>query len=237
MPVAVTPPAPAVETERDGGFTLVELLVAMGIFTMLMAIVTVVFINGIGAIRTTTTSNDVQAQQENAMLWMSRLLRYTDNPTTSANPPAAIVQATPTSMAFFSYAGVDTVDRLPYKVVLCKTTRGVESFVWAPTLSNGAPVVVGSPNMTVPACNDTGATGSKRRLLLPIANDRSPALGFRYWRKHIPADGAGTADVELVPSGSLTTAQLAQLDKVEVTLTDAKLGTTLDQIVALANER
>lgn len=213
---------------RDGGFTLVELLVAMGIFAVLMAIVSVIMANGLRTIRDATTANTVQAQQQNALLVMSRQVKYIDNPVNSGNPPAAILQATPTSMVFFTLSGSGPVDRLPYKVMLCTTPRGVEQFSWAPALTNGAAVLSTSPNMTVPACTDAGGAGATRRILLPNASDTAPALGFEYF------DAAGAA---LVPSGSLSADQLKSLASVRVSLSDPALGGALQQTILLVNER
>ena len=212
----------------DAGFTLVELLVAMGIFAILMAIVSVIMVNGLGSIRDATTANTVQAQQQNAMLALSRQLKYIDNPVNSGNPPAAILQATPSTMVFFTLSGSGAIDRLPYKIMVCTTARGVEQFSWPPTLTNGAAVLSTSPNMTVPACTDAGGAGATRRVLLPDQSDTAPAIAFEYF----DADGAA-----LVPTGSLSTAQLDQLASVRVTMSDPSLGAPLQQTVLLVNER
>lgn len=221
-------PHGTVSPRDDAGFTLVELMVAIGIFGVLMAMVSVLMVSGLGAIRDASTANTVQAQQQNAMLVLSRHVKYIDNPVNSGVPPAAILQATPTSLAFFTLSGTGTVDRLPYKVMACRTARGVETFTWAPTLVNGAAVLSTSPNMTVPTCDDAGATGAARRVLLPVANDTDPAIAFRYW------DADGT---ELVPSGQLTAAQLDALERVTVSLSDPSLGGALEQSITLVNDR
>ncbi len=225
------------DPSRDDGFTLIELMVSIGIFGILMAMVSVIVINGMGSLRTATTGNTVQAEQQNAMLVTSRLVRYIDNPVNSGVPPAAILQATPTSLAFFTLSGTGNVDRLPYKVMLCTTQRGVESFTWAPALVNGAAVPNANPNMSVPTCNDAGAVGAMRRVLLQNAQDTQPSMAFRYWRARTVADGIGTGDIEILPSGSLTTAQLALLSSVTIVLSDPSLGGSLEQTVVLANER
>ena len=229
---AVTPQA-----RRDGGFTLIELMVAIGIFALLMALVSVILINGIRSIRVATTANTVQAQQQNTMLVLSKLVKYIDNPLNTGVPPAAILQATPSSMAFFTLSGTGIVDRLPYKVAVCRTPRGVETFTWSPTLVNGAAVVNTSPDMSAPACTDAGAAGSRRRILLPDAPDTNPTAAFRYYRERTAADGVGTGDIELVPVGVLTAAQLALLHRVEITLSDPSVGAPLQQSIVLANER
>lgn len=221
----------------DAGFTLIEIIIAISLFGILMALVSVLMINGLRTMRVATTANTVQAQQQNAMLAMTRQVKYIDNPTSGTNPPAAILQATPTSMVFYSLSGSGNVDRLPYKVMMCTTTRGVESFTWAPALTNGAAVLNASPNMTVPTCDDTGATGATRRILLPNDNDTAPSLAFTYWRARTAADGAGTGDIQLIPSGALTTAQIATLTKVKIRLSDPALGSPLEQTVVLVNDR
>ena len=213
---------------RDSGFTVVELVVAIGIFVMLMALVTVLMLNGLRSLRVASTANVVQAQQQNAALALTRLLRYIDNPVNGiSTPPAAILQATPTSMAFFTLSGTGPVDQLPYKVAICPMPRGVETFSWAPALVNGAAVLNTSPNMTVPACTDAGATGATRRVLLPNESDTAPTLGFRYY--------AGAT--ELIPNPALTTQQLATLTSVAIRLDDPSLGSPLEQTVVLVNDR
>ena len=224
-------------TGSDRGFTLIEVMVAIGLFGVLMALVSVLMMNGLSALRAASTANTVQAQQQNAMLAMTRAIKYIDNPTQGTNPPAAILQATPTSLAFYTLSGAGSVDRLPYKVMMCTTTRGVETFTWAPALTNGAAVLNLSPNMTVPTCNDAGANGSTRRVLLPNDRETAPSLAFTYWRARTAADGAGTGDIQLVPSGALTTAQLALLTKIKVRVEDPALGAPLEQTVVLVNDR
>lgn len=222
---------------RDDGLTLVELIVAIGIFGLLMAMVSVFVIRGVGAIRDASTANTVQAQQQNAMLAISRQLKYIDNPVNAGVPPAAILEATPSSLAFFALSGTGDVDRLPYKVLLCTTERGVESFTWPPALTNGGAILDTTPDMSIPTCDATGGAGAVRRILLPDDDRTAPSMSLRYWRAATPLDPQGSDDIEMVPAGSLTAAQLDQLTKITVTLTDPSLGAPLEQTVVLVNER
>lgn len=221
----------------DQGMTLVEVLVALGVFGVLMGMVTAIMIGGLRSIASASTANEVQAQEQNSMEWMSRLLRFIDNPVKNTSTNAAILSATPASMSFFTYAGTGTVDREAYRVMLCTTSRGIESFVWEPALSAGVPVNNTSPNMIAPTCDDTGANGSQRRVLVPKTTKHTPSMAFRYWRERTAADGVGSGDIELVPSGSLTTTQLAQLAKVQITLNDTLVTVPLTQTVMLVNSR
>ena len=70
----------------DRGLSLVELMVAMAVFSVLMVMVSALSIQGYSAVRNATSLTEVQAEQQNAMLWMSRLLRYTDNPYEAGTP-------------------------------------------------------------------------------------------------------------------------------------------------------
>ena len=221
----------------DDGMSVVEVLIALSVFVILMGVVSVVLISGIRSMRQASTANVLQGQQQSAIEWMSRLIRYADNPTSTNPPTPAILQATPTSMTFFTYSGTGTVDRQPYKALLCTTTRGVESFIWSPSLVSGVPTEVASPDLTVPICSDVGPVGAQRRVLVPAAADHTPSVAFRYWRARTAADGPGTSDIELLPAGALSAAQLEELSKVQVILNDTLVTVPLDQTVLLVNER
>jgi hypothetical protein len=121
--------------------------------------------------------------------------------------------------------------------MICTSDRGVETFTWAPTLVNGAAVLDTAPDMSIPTCDDAGATGALRRVVMQDARDTEPALSLRYWRDRTAADAEGTGDVEMVPAGALTAEELDLLTKVTIGLSDPSLGTPLEQTVVLANER
>ena len=63
---------------KDDGITLIELIVAMGIFSLLMIVTSIFMISGVRSIRDTTGRNSVQQEQQNASEWISRLIRYAD---------------------------------------------------------------------------------------------------------------------------------------------------------------
>jgi prepilin-type N-terminal cleavage/methylation domain-containing protein len=86
---------------RDRGFTLVELLVSIGIFALLMALVSVFMVTGLSALRDASTANSIQAQQQNAVIEMSRQVRYIDNPVPKGVGQPAIFWASPDRMVFF----------------------------------------------------------------------------------------------------------------------------------------
>ncbi|MDO8732078.1 MAG: prepilin-type N-terminal cleavage/methylation domain-containing protein [Actinomycetota bacterium] len=212
-------------TADDAGFTLIELIVAMGIFSLLMAIVTTLFIRGIQTIQVAEQSSATQIQQQNAMEWMSRLLRYADNPVEGPTPPEAITEATTTAMTFTTYSGTGPVDRIPYKVRLLNTLSGITSQVWTPDFASGAAVLTNG----VP----TYASSANTRVLVQVEGNQLPSLHFQYWTT---VNGVSTI-VAPAADGTLTALQRDSLSKVELLITDSSSAQTLDQTVYLVNER
>ena len=243
---------------NDRGFTLIELLVSIGIFALLMALVSVFMVTGLSALRDASTANSIQAQQQNAVIEMSRQVRYIDNPVPRGVGQPAILWASPDRMVFFSLSGSGEVDRLAYKVMLCTSEFGVESFVWAPTIDSGsadaASTVNADPDMTVPTCDENGEThwtyevGNdlltkpvQRRLLVDKDNLSDPRVGFRFFEG---ADEIQKLDAETSAwqetNGELLELSAEEMDRitrVEIVLTDPSLGAPLTQSVLLVNER
>ena len=243
----------------DRGFTLVELLVSIGIFALLMALVSVFMVTGLSALRDASTANSIQAQQQNAVIEMSRQVRYIDNPVPKGVGQPAILWASPDRMVFFSLSGSGEVDRLAYKVMLCNSELGVESFVWAPTLDAGtasaASTVNIDPDLSVPTCDDAGAAhwtydidGStvtkpvQRRLLVDKDNLSDPRVAFRFFEgvNEIQKIDVNTNSWQETAGGELLELSAEEMDRitrVEVVLTDPSLGAPLEQSVLLVNER
>ncbi len=133
--------------------SLVEVMVALGIFLLIMGVVTTAAIMGFRTIATATQVSDISVQQQNALLWTTRLLRYADNPVEGSTPTPWVVPrsvaATPGSsaMTFYTYSGTGPQDGVPYRVTLGSdatgnvTTRiatpqqvsGYSGWCWEPT--------------------------------------------------------------------------------------------------------
>lgn len=209
----------ATDTRRDdSGFSLLELIVAMGVFSALMVLVTAVFVSGLGTIADVTANANVQQEQQNAMESMTKLLRYTDNPVETSIPPAAIEVASAAAMTFYTYSGTGAIDRVPYKSVLSTTSNGVQSQVWSPTIVAGTP---------------TYSTTPFTRILVRSTPQHTARMAFRYWST------SKGVDTELVPVAgqSLTAAQATSVSKVEVTVSDSASNQSLSQTVLLVNPR
>ena len=68
------------ERRGDAGFSLIELIVGLGIFTILMMIVTAISVSALGGISEARQRSELQAEAQNAMEAISRLLKYADVP-------------------------------------------------------------------------------------------------------------------------------------------------------------
>lgn len=202
---------------RDEGFTLVELLVAMSIFSVLMIIVTTIFVSGLRGVTLLNADSTVQQEQQNSALWISRLLRYTDNPWEGSAPPAAIDAANGTSITFYTFAaaGTSTYDRQPFKVTVKKSGTDIVSEITNPVASGGTYTWPGTP------VTRTLVRGTKKNV---------PTLALRYY------DGQGT---ELIPpTDAAAFATWARgVESVRFTITDSGSAELVDQTVMLANPR
>lgn len=146
----------------DAGFTLVELMVSLGVFSILMIIVGGVIIWGFGAIRQVSARSDAQTEAQNAAEWAARLLAYTDSPDLTTG---AITEAGPTSITFYTYSGTGAKYGVPYKARL-----------YVATLPNGQKVVRSA--IFTPTQNGTtwtwSSTATTRDLLTVPAGSASP---------------------------------------------------------------
>ena len=225
---------------KDDGITLIELIVAMGIFSLLLILTSIFMISGVRSIRETTGRNSVQQEQQNAAEWISRLLRYADNP--YANSPvvpsfdyAGSVSGKPV-VTFYTFAGAGKADRVPYKVTLAQTAKGITTSTWAPDMSTGRPVytaAVANACRTVPV--DSTCT---TRLLVPETSTNKPTLTVKYFKAGTPSPGIpAPAMVELVPpvNGTLTPAQIATLRAVQFDIGGSSATQSVAQKVVLAN--
>ncbi len=185
--------------------------------------------------------------KQNAVIEMSRQVRYIDNPVPKGVGQPAILWASPDRDGLLLAVGIGRIDRLAYKVMLCNSDLGVESFVWAPTLENNDasfPSSVDSvPNTMVPPCSDDAAThweyvvdGTtmtkpvQRRLLVGKDNLSDPQVAFRFFE--------GDVEIQKLDQGvSLSLDELDRITRVEIVLTSPSLGAPLEQSVLLVNER
>lgn len=175
------------DPNHDEGFSLIELVVAMGIFSLLMVIIGALSISAFGAIREATSRSEIQTRSQNAMEWTSRLLRYADSPEDGS---AAIFDASSTGLSAYTYAGTGDVADVPSRVRIFAEPQldgstAVISEVIEPARVNGEWVWTGAP---------------KRRVLLTIDDAVGSPLGIEYYVCD-PEDGC-TDPQAFTPTGS-----------------------------------
>lgn len=214
----------------DRGLTLVELLVAMAVFSVLMVMVSAISIQGFSAVRNATALTEVQAEQQNAMLWMSRLLRYADNPYEAGTPPPAITSAIVSADGVSrDLAFVYPTSDLPTGEPTMRMARfsiaangDVISRVWEPSLATGVPTF-------------DQAQAPSTRTLVRSRIGHTPSLSFTYWA----VDGTTQTQLSPPPATDVPafTAWAEDVDKVTITLTDTDGQQPLAQTVMLVNPR
>lgn len=206
----------------EDGFTLVELVVSVGILSVLMAVISTFAIAGIKNIRTLSTLSNVQAQEQDAGEWLSRLLRFADNPVETLPVTPAVTFAGSTAgapvLTFHTYSGTGATDRVPYKVTLTTSPKGIVTTVWTPDMSSGTPTYTGVGH---------------ERVLVATQPGNTPTLRLRYW------GGTAGAPVELLPpvNGTLTTAQMNALRSIQFTISGSGSNMIVDRTVVLQNPR
>lgn len=208
-------------TRRDDGFTVIELIVAIGIFSILVIISGAAMITGMRAVHDQTDRQVLQGEEQNAALWLSRLIRNIDNPydtvpTAPAITFAGFTNGRPT-LTFTTFAGIGTVDRVPYKVTIEQTATSIDTVVIAPDMSSGIPVF--------------NAANGQRRSIVTSSTGVTPKLTLKYYTS------LGPPPVELTPpaNGSLTAAQLATVKAIEFTITGTTQGQAVKQTVVIGN--
>lgn len=213
----------------DSGVTLIELIVAMGVFSVLLVLITGLVVQATRALNSAAGDANVQQQQQNAILWMSRLLRYADNPVETSPLPSAIESATGSALTFYSFAGTGPTDRVPYRVTLraCPPAStacqegDVISEIQAPAMLNGRLATPSSPTFGTAAV----------RSLVRAQPDRIPSVRFTY----LDADDNDLLAAD--PGGTVPTERHADIAAVRVLVTDPDSGMFADQTVRLVNPR
>jgi prepilin-type N-terminal cleavage/methylation domain-containing protein len=182
--------------EGDAGFTLTELLMAMAIFGILMAIVGGAMLSGFSTIRTVIAETSDQADVQNSAEWTTRLLRYMAIPT---GRTTAIDQLGPTSITFYTFSGTGDRNDVPYKARISTITNAngstsLVSDLWTPTmvaaawtwpepatrrtLLTVAPGVAAPLRLTLATCDSlTDCTSVKREIVPAVLGPVSLDVG------------------------------------------------------------
>jgi prepilin-type N-terminal cleavage/methylation domain-containing protein len=219
----------------DSGFTMAEMMVALGVFSALAVISGAAMLSVFSGIRSVSAGTEVQVESANSAVWISRLLRY------AATPPGtqeAFTVAGPETLTFTTWAGAGTEPDVPYRVRLgiVATPEGTQQLV-----SDVAPGELQQGSWTW--SGNWGSTdapvGANRRILLEVPGDAAVPVQFTLWACQPSADCAATArDATPTNPGAISLNEGERLFAVDVVLgdTDDPL-TALTQRVGLVNLR
>lgn len=225
MSAAATSPAP-VRRPTDAGVSLAELLVAIMVFGIVMAVATSTFISLTRATSQSRSIDTATRQATNGMDSMARVVRSASNnpvPNSAAPTPAFSVAGVSelTLISSVNLTGSTTKPQLTtYRVD--PATRGL---VESTTQSVGV-----SASASSTFWQFTGATTS-RVLASPVRGTATPL--FRYY-------DVGGAEILPAATGYLTDAQEKSIASVSITLTvgradSATAGVTLSTVAVLSN--
>jgi len=219
--------------------SLVELMIALAIFLFIMGVVTTAAIMGFRTIATATALSDISVQQQNALLWTTRLLRYADNPSEGATPVSWVVPRSvstspgASAVTFYTYSGTGPTDGVPYRVRLSlDADANVISRIVTPQAVPGYDSWCWEPG-DAPACARVTADVSTR-VLVSAREGHTPGLTLTF------QDDAGTPIA--VPGTGATdaawTAWAPTVDAVTIRIFDQQTPTrVVEQTVRLENPR
>ena len=210
-------------TDADGGFTLIELVVAMAVFSVLMIMVGAITLSGFSSIRAITSRSEIQQESQNAAEWATRLIRYTALP---EGQTAAITAAGPSAIRLFTYSGTGSKNDVPYEAYLfvvanADGTSSLVSDVWTPTAVSGG---------------WTWNEAPARRELLRVPAGVGTPLSIRVFACNALTGCASREEVTPASYGPITLAEGRVLESVEFSIGDpANARNRVTQQVRLVN--
>lgn len=209
------------DLRRDEGFTLAELMVALGVFSVLAVISGAAMLSVMTGIRTVSSGTELQVEAQNSAVWVSRLARYADAP---PGVDDAFLAASPTDLEFYSWAGAGPDSDAPYLVRLAveMTESGAQVLI-----SETTPGIWSSGSWMWPMDRDPDAT--TRRLLLEVGSDEASPANFELWACNPSAGCANTA--RKVTPASLGPVLLEEGERLFAL--DIALGQTDDDLAAV----
>jgi prepilin-type N-terminal cleavage/methylation domain-containing protein len=230
---------------REDGFTMVELLVSMGIFAILMVIITGAMLSGFSTIRSMTVASELQTDQQNAAEWISKLIRFADNPYDATVTVPAIEQASASAtgvptLTWYTFGQAGASERVPYKVTLTQvpysptaTLPGIRTTVQEERVTSTGLEAVGTP---------------KTRVLVPATKAQTPMLALEYTAVPKSPDTCTLYSASLDSTGlwcrivpannaALTSAQITALAAIRFTITGNQSVSSVSQTVVMGNQR
>lgn len=220
--------ADAPESTRDAGFTLVELIVAVMLLGVVIAIVSSFFVTSTRLVSLTQSTSQGTGSAANTMNELSRVIRFgADNPIIGDSlPTPAVIVATGTTLTMFSYvdsytSATSTQTRPQIVQFTVDANRRIVEKRWLPSSALDG-------NFIFPALTTTPA--SSRIVGGPIAV--TPAGGAPLF-SYVSSTGATLAQ----PTGGadFTTDQLRSIAAISVTVRIGAVQNQPSSAVVLEN--
>jgi type II secretory pathway pseudopilin PulG len=167
----------------ESGMSIIELVVAMAVFSGLMVIVGGAMLSGFSGMRDGLTRSEQQSSAQLAAEWSGKLLRYIGVP---EGQTTAILEASPTSITVFTYSGTGEKHDVPYRARLFVTTAADGSRTLSSEIITPRQVTGGW----------TWTAAPERRDLLTLPRTASAPLAVGVWVRNpatIPAAAARNA--------------------------------------------
>jgi prepilin-type N-terminal cleavage/methylation domain-containing protein len=214
---------------QDAGFTMIELLTAIGVFSILMVIVGATTLSGFSAIREANSRSAIQQESQNGMEWVSRLLRYAKSPNGLLN---AMPEATANAVTVYTYSGTGRKEDVPYLARVYAQPAAVGTGTWVMSRVTTPKSINGVWDYA------TAPVEFAERILLKIpAGVPGSAVSFTYYACTPSVDCAATRRLVTPPaSGPLVLGALEVPESIIVSIGDPGLpGTRVTQAVKLVN--
>jgi len=213
----------------DAGFTLAELMVALGVFSILAVISGAAMLSVMSGIRTVSASTEIQVEAQNSAVWVSRLLRY------AAIPPgseSAFLSADQQSLVFHTWAGAGPTPDSPYRARLGVITApdGAQQLISdvAPgRLQDGE--WAWSGNWIGGSLQEPPSADSARRVLLEVGSGQASPVEFTVWACR-PAEGCEATARNVTPAAP---AAISLNEGERLFAVDIVLGRTDDPLSAV----
>ena len=218
---------------RDEGYTIIELMVSLAVFSVLAIISATAMLTIFSGIRQVAQQSTELAQAQNTAEWVARLVRYAHTPTGISD---SIVRAGTDSIVLYSYSGTGTRSDVPYKIRVFTMeqedgSRDVISDVAPGTLVNGEWEWAGDWVGT------TTPTGAFRRFLLTTPAEADAPMTLEVWACQTDGDcNASMRNVTPLTPGPLLLeeGEIAQYVNIVLGKTTDPLNSVRQQ-VRLAN--
>jgi type II secretory pathway pseudopilin PulG len=218
----------------EAGVTVLEMLVAVAVFSVVIALISNLYVSTTRALTVAQTTNQNTRQVSNAMNESTRMLRAgTDNPVQgqSLNDPA-FVSATNETVVLYAYVNLTGSTQKPIMVRLSvdPTTRRLIETIWPATdLGNGY--------WSFPAVT---STPSNVRTLAQVVSPHASGAPWTFTYLDANNNAIATSSGTLA-TGAVAATSLATIAAVQVTLTiqpsliNATHPVTLQNTVGLPN--